>query len=222
MSSSTDTAAFVERVVPARQPPTSGLPPLVVMLHGIGADEHDLVGLAPALDPRVTVVSLRAPRAYHTGFSWFDIDFRPGGQIVPNLDQARASLRDLVAYLGGAAARHRTYPRRVFLLGFSQGAMMSLGVLHTQPSLLAGVVALSGRFPGETFGTPAGSMRDIPVFVGHGTYDDVLAIDNGRKVRDALTPQVNDLTYREYPVGHGISDAEMQDIAAWLTRHLGN
>ena len=221
MSSHTITPAFVERVAPARQPPPTGRPPLVVMLHGIGADEHDLFGLAPALDPRVMVVSLRAPRPYHTGYSWFDIDFRPGGQIVPNLEQARAALRDLIAWLQEAPARHGTDPQRTFLLGFSQGAMMSLGVLHTKPALLAGVLALSGRFPGDAFGAPAGTMREVPVFVGHGTHDDVLAIENGRQVRDALTPHVRDLTYREYPIGHGISDAEMTDVAAWLTAHLG-
>ena len=213
--------SFVERVASARQPPATGRPPLVVMLHGIGADEHDLFGLAPALDPRVTVVSLRAPRPYHTGYSWFDIDFRPGGKIVPNLEQARATLKDLIAWLENAPAQHDTDPRRTYLLGFSQGAMMSLGVLHTKPTLLAGVLALSGRFPGEAFGTGTDGMRDIPVFVGHGTHDDVLAIENGRQVRDALTPQVRDLTYREYPIGHGISEAEVADVAAWLTAHLG-
>ena len=99
--------------------------------------------------------------------------------------------------------------------------MMSLGVLHTQPELLAGVLALSGRFPGDAFGEPSGTPRDVPVFVAHGTQDDVLPIENGRQIHTALTPQVRDLTYREYPVGHGISPAELNDIAAWLPAHLG-
>ena len=214
------TPSFVEQVAAPRQP--SSLRPLLVMLHGIGADEHDLFGLAAALDPRLTVVSLRAPRPYSAGYSWFDIEFRPGGQIVPNLEQARATLQDLITWLQAAPARHGTDPSRTFLLGFSQGAMMSLGVLQTQPTLLAGVLALSGRFPGEAFGTPSDAVGAVPVFVAHGTQDDVLPIENGRKVRDTLTSHVRDLTYREYPIGHGISDAEVKDVSAWLTAHLGS
>lgn len=212
--------SFVERVASPRQ--AADLKPLVVLLHGIGADEHDLFGLAPALDARCTVVSLRAPRAYGPGFSWFDIDFRPGGQIIPNLDQARATVKDLVAWLETAPSRYHTDPQRTFLLGFSQGAMMSLGVLHARPDLLAGVIALSGRFPGDAFSEAATTARAVPVFVAHGTLDDVLPIANGRQIRDALSAKVADLTYREYPVGHGIAPAEMADIAVWLAAHLSS
>jgi phospholipase/carboxylesterase len=212
---------FVERVVPPRQP-APGTPPLLVMLHGIGADENDLLSLADHVDPRFLVVSLRAPRPYHGGWAWFQIDWRPDGSVVPDVAQARATLADLVGWLGAAPARLGTDPQRVYLLGFSQGAMMSLGVLRAAPERLAGVVALSGLRVDELVVTPAApdAMARVPVFVGHGTRDDVLPVANGRAIREALAPRVRDFTYREYAVAHGIGADEVADVATWLTAHL--
>lgn len=208
---------FTERVVaPRRARP--GPPPLLVLLHGIGADEHDLLPLAGAVAPQCTTVSLRAPYHYSVGYAWFHLDFRPGGEVVPDVAQARTALRDLVAWLEAAPARLGTDPTHTYLLGFSQGAMMSLGVLRTIPERLAGVMALSGRFAAPLFEAtaPPEAVARVPVLVAHGTYDDVLPIANGRATRDALTPLVHDLTYREFPVAHGISDDEVTFVAGWL------
>lgn len=215
--------SFVERTVPARQP-SAGLPPLLVMLHGIGADENDLLPLARAFDPRLVVVSVRAPRRYHVGYSWFHIDFRPDGTVVPDVAQARATLADLVRWLDAAPARLGADASRVFLLGFSQGAMMGLGVLHAAPERLAGVVALSGRFSGDLFPARAPSARvaEVPLLVCHGTHDDVLPVENGRRTRDAMQATSRDFTYEEFPIGHGISDAEVELVSRWLVRRLGS
>ena len=213
---------FVEKIIPARTP-TPGAPPLLVLLHGIGADENDLAPIAAELDPRLTVVSLRAPRRYHTGWAWFQIDWRPDGSMVPNVREAHETLTDLVRWLAAAPPRLGADANRVYLLGFSQGAMMSLGVLRTVPERLAGVIALSGRFGEDFFDAPASpeAVARVPLFVGHGTRDDLLPVGNGRAIRDFFAPRVRDLTYREYAVGHGIAAEEMRDVAAWLAQRLG-
>jgi phospholipase/carboxylesterase len=212
---------FVERVVRPRQA-ASGAPPLLVMLHGIGADENDLLPIASSLDARLLVVSLRAPRHYHGGWAWFDIAWGADGSVRPDVEQARAALGDVVRWLAAAPARLGADERRVFLLGFSQGAMMSLGVLQTTPDRLAGVVALSGRPVDGLVTGPAApdAIARVPLFVGHGTRDDVLPIANGRVVRDTFAPLVRDFTYREYPVAHGIAPGELADVAAWLAALL--
>jgi phospholipase/carboxylesterase len=219
----TPTPTFVERTQPSRQP-AEGLPPLLVLLHGIGANEDDLFPLAHEVDPRFTVVSLRAPRPYHGGWAWFDIQFRSSARIVPDVAQAKATLADLVRWLGAAPERLGTDPEKTFLLGFSQGAMMSLGLLVTVPERLAGVVALSGRAPGELFGAPPNpdAVARVPLFVAHGTHDDVLPVDNGREIQQGFGSRLQDFTYREFPVGHGISDDELRTVDAWLSNHLGN
>jgi phospholipase/carboxylesterase len=213
---------WTHRLVPARRTVDGARPPLLVLLHGIGADEDDLLPLASALDPRFTVVSLRAPHGYHVGAAWFPIAFRPGGEVVPEVAVARATLADLVRWIEAAPERFGTDPSRTFLLGFSQGAMMSLGALEAAPERLAGVVALSGRASADLFppsASPEATAR-VPLLVAHGTWDDVLPVANGRRVRDAFTGRSRDFTYREFPVGHGISDEELDVVAAWLGERL--
>ena len=211
---------FVARAVPPREP--TAAPPLLVLLHGIGADEHDLLPLGRFLDPRCHVVSLRAPRDYVVGHAWFPIDFRPDGSVVPDVAAARETLADLQSWLAAAPAGFGTDPSRTFLLGFSQGAMMSLGLLCTAPERLAGVMALSGRFaPGlfEATAAPEAIAR-VPLLVAHGLHDDVLPIAHGRGVRDAFADLVSDFTYEEFPMGHEICQAELTLVAAWLSARL--
>lgn len=212
---------FAARVVePRRAGP--GAPPLLVLLHGIGADENDLLPLAPHLDPRFRFVSLRAPRPWAPGFAWFPIEFRSDGSVLPDVAEAVRARDDLRRWVIGAPARYGTDPGRTYLLGFSQGAMMSLGVLSSAPEALAGVVALSGRSPAGLF--PATAAADaiarVPLLVAHGTADPVLAVENGRRIRDAFSGLSRDLTYQEFPIGHTIGDAELRLVADWLTRHL--
>jgi phospholipase/carboxylesterase len=195
---------------------------MLVMLHGIGSNENDLVRLAADLDPRLLVVSLRAPRPYHGGFAWFGLDFPTPGEVVPNVEQAHETVADLVRWLGAAPVRLGADPQQVYLLGFSQGAMMSLAVLQTAPERLAGVVALSGLFDGRLVTTPAASsaVAHVPVFVAHGLQDRVLPIADGRAIRDHFQPIVENLTYREYPIAHTIAADETRDIAEWLTARI--
>ena len=216
------TPTWTARVAEPRQTSPGSPPPLLVLLHGIGADENDLFPLAAHLDPRLEVVSLRAPHAYYAGHAWFHLDIRPGGELVPDVAQARATLADLVRWVTAAPARYGTDPRRTFLLGFSQGAMMSLGVLCTAPERLAGVVALSGRSPKGLFDCPAAreEIARVPLLVAHGTLDDVLPVAFGRAIRDEFQGLSIDFTYREFPIGHGIAPDELELVASWLTKHL--
>lgn len=216
-------ATAPEWVVRTRAPraAAAGRPPLLVLLHGIGTDENDLFPIADRLDPRFQVVSLRAPGTYVMGHSWFHIEFRPDGTVVPDVAGAHRTLAALRRWLAAAPARFGTDPRRTVLLGFSQGAMMSLGVLRTEPALVFAVVALSGRAPGDLFPAtaPADAVAAVPLFVGHGLHDDVLPVAHGRATQQAFAGGA-DVTYREYPVAHGITDAELRDVAAWLTARL--
>jgi phospholipase/carboxylesterase len=217
----TSAPTWIERRAEPRQP-SSDRPPLLVMLHGIGADENDLFPLARAVDPRFEVVSLRAPHDYSIGHAWFHIDILPGGRVVPDVGQAHEALADLVRWIEAAPARLGTDARRTFLLGFSQGAMMALGALGAAPERLAGVVALSSRAPAGLFEASASpeAISRVPLFVAHGTHDDVLPVANGRGVRDAFALLSRDFTYEEFPIGHGIGDEELALVAAWLAAHL--
>jgi phospholipase/carboxylesterase len=198
-------------------------PPLLLLLHGIGSNEEDLIGLAPYLDQRFLIVSARAPNPYGWGgYAWFEIEWLPD-RIEIDREQAIASRELIVAFIGEAIAAYGADPARVYLLGFSQGAMMSAWVALSQPDLVAGTVLMSGRIPEEVRDQIAEpeQLADKPFLVVHGTRDQTLPIANGRASRDLLQELPVDLTYREYPMAHEVSAESLADVAAWLSARLG-
>jgi len=214
--------AWVERTLAPRKALGPAGPALLVLLHGIGAAENDLFSLAGEFDQRFRIVSLRAPYDYHSGHAWFRIDFGADGSITPDAAQANATLADLVHWLDAAPTRFGTDPTRTYLLGFSQGAMMCVGVLRTAPERVAGVVALSGRADEAVFRQRADrdATARVPVFMAHGLSDDVIRIADARRGRDAFQSLSHDFTWREYPIRHGIDSDEVHDVVTWLTAHL--
>jgi phospholipase/carboxylesterase len=191
--------------------------PGLLLLHGRGADELDLLGLAPALDPRLAIVSARAPFALGAGHHWYEVlDIGH-----PEARSFRRSLALLDAFSTEIVARYDLDPTQLYVLGFSQGAMMAAALTLTQPERFAGTLALSGYLPLHA-GLPfeAGAQTGKAWFVAHGELDPVIPISFGRESRDFLTSVEADLTYHEYPIPHTISDAEMNDIAHWLRSRL--
>jgi phospholipase/carboxylesterase len=188
----------------------------------VGSNEEDLFGLAPYLDERFLVVSARAPVALeYGGYGWFRIDFTPRG-MEADLDQAKESLGMLPGFIDGLVDAYSVDPRRVYLAGFSQGAMMSLALLLTRPERLAGVVAMSGRLPPQLLELEPDreALNGRPVLITHGLYDPVLPVENGRAARDYLAKLPVELTYREYPMAHEVSAGSLRDVTSWLSEAL--
>jgi phospholipase/carboxylesterase len=207
-----------------REPARRGqaAPPLLLLLHGVGSNEEDLFGLAPYLDERFLVVSARAPVALdYGGYGWFRIDFTPRGMIA-DVEQAKKSLAMLPGFVDELVETYGADGRRVYLMGFSQGAMMSLALTLTSPERVAGVVAMSGRLPRQVLGLEPDreALTGMPVLVTHGLYDPMLPIENGRAARDYLAALPVELTYREYPMAHEVSMESLRDVAQWLTKVL--
>lgn len=195
---------------------------MLLLLHGVGSNEHDLIQLAPYLDPRFFVVSPRAPITLAPGmYAWFEVQLDPVRPII-NPQQAESSREKLLTFIDKAIETYRIDPLRVYLMGFSQGAIMSFSVGLTHPEKIAGIVAMSGRVLPEIVPHIAApeALRDLPIFVAHGTEDQVLPIHHGRAARELLQRLPVALTYREYPMGHQISDQSLADIAGWLTQRL--
>lgn len=195
---------------------------MLLLLHGVGSNEHDLIQLAPYLDPRFFVVSARAPITLAPGmYAWFEVQLDPVRPII-NPQQAESSREKLLTFIDKAIETYRIDPLRVYLMGFSQGAIMSFSVSLTHPEKMAGIVAMSGRVLPEIVPHIAApeALRDLPIFVAHGTEDQVLPIHHGRAARELLQRLPVALTYREYPIGHQISDQSLADIAGWLTQRL--
>jgi phospholipase/carboxylesterase len=197
-------------------------PPLLLLLHGVGSNERDLFGLAPALDPRFTVLSLRGPNPLGPGsYAWFEVRFTPQGPVI-NPQQAEASRQALIGFIDEAVPAYGADPRQVYLMGFSQGAIMSASVALTRPDLVAGAVLMSGRILPEIRPLIAApeQVQGLPLLVVHGTADNVLPIQHGRASNELLSGLPVSLDYREYPMAHTVSEQSLADIAAWLSRRL--
>ena len=214
------TLSLVHQTLPVRAEAVPSKPPLLLLLHGIGSNEDDLFGLAPYLDERFMIVSARAPLVMGPGsFAWFNIEFTTGG-IQADLKQAEQSHALLLKFIDELIETYDADPNCVFLMGFSQGAMMSLNAALAQPDKVAGVVALCGRFPSQVKRAAPEALRDKPVFVSHGIYDPMLPVESGREAREKLEALGVALTYREYPMGHEVSMESLRDVTAWLSATL--
>ena len=198
-------------------------PPLLVLLHGVGADEHDLMPLADGLDPQLFCASLRAPHeAQGMGRAWFAIDWSTSPPAY-DLAEAEASRAAICALLPELVRRHGTDPARTFVLGFSQGAAMALAVALTRPDLVRGLVLHSGRLlpdlPPRI--APPEALAGLEALVLHGVADDVLPVERGREIRDLLAPLLGArLTYREHPTGHSVTMDSLDDVARWLAARV--
>jgi phospholipase/carboxylesterase len=208
--------AFVER-------PADGEPMgLLVLHHGRGASEHDLVPLGEVLDPshRLHVVAPRAPLSLPgaPGYHWYVVP-RIG---YPDPDTFRSSAKALGEFHDGLWERTGIAPERTVLGGFSMGTVMShaLGLEGDRP-VPAGILGFSGFVPTvEGWAPDLDGRRGLPVFVAHGRNDPVIDVAFGRRARELLEDGGLDVEYHESDVGHQIDRAHLPAAIAWLERTL--
>jgi phospholipase/carboxylesterase len=190
---------------------------MLFLLHGRGASEHDLLPLADALDPdrRLVAVLPRAPlRLPPGGNHWYVV--REIGR--PDPTTFLPTLAATGDWMDTVAAAHGIESGRVVVAGFSQGAVMSyalgLGVGRPRP---AGVIALSGFVPSVPgFELDPAGRTGLPVAIGHGTLDQVIEVEWGRRARDLLEGAGMTIRYRESVMGHSIDPVFLDELRAWL------
>ena len=193
--------------------------PLLILLHGVGSNERDLARLEPYF-PGFNVLSARAPLPLGDDrYAWFHVEFTP--EPEHNAAEAEASRRTLLTFLGELAERYGVTHKVIYLLEFSQGAILGLSVALSAPQQVAGVVAMNGRILQEVSAnvTPSAEHRNLPVLVTHGVDDDKLLIHHARASKAVLESLPVALTYREYPTGHELGGASLRDAGVWLGQH---
>jgi phospholipase/carboxylesterase len=191
---------------------------LLILHHGRGTDERDLIGLADFIDPekRLRVVSPRAPLQLpgSPGYHWYLVP-RVGYPDPETFEAARAALAELHDELWEESG---IGPERTVLGGFSMGAVMSytMGLSAERPAV-AGILAFSGFVPTVEGWEPALSDRaETRAFVSHGRRDPVIGIEFAERARELLSEGGLDVTYRESDLGHQIDPAHLREASAWL------
>ncbi len=196
--------------------------PLVVLLHGRGADRFDLLSLAQVIAPGAVVVTPEAPHSglpwgYGAGWAWY----RYLGGTTPEPESFEASQRALDAFLAELPGRLpvRTGPR--VLGGFSQGGTMSVGFALRNPGTVPLALNLSGFFPDHpSVRADAETVRGTRFFWGHGTMDPAIPFEHAVAGRTVLRDAGAELEARDYRMGHAIGDEEAADVRAWIERSL--
>jgi phospholipase/carboxylesterase len=191
---------------------------LLVLHHGRGTDEHDLLPLADALDPRqrLHVVTPRAPLTLPgwAGYHWYAVP-RVG---FPDPDTFAASYSLLSDFHDELWRRTGIGPERTVLGGFSMGCVMSyaLGLGGDRPAP-AGILAFSGFIPSvEGWQAHFEDRRALRPLVRHGTEDPVIEISFCRAAREALLAGGLDVDYEEFHGGHSIPPAVLPGARQWL------
>lgn len=195
---------------------------LLVLHHGRGADELDLLGLADALDPerRLHVVTPRAPLTLPgaPGHHWYVVH-RVGH---PDPATFRAAVSELGAFHDELWSRTGIPPERTVLGGFSQGSVMSytMGLGPGRP-VPAGILAFSGFIPTVDGWRPDVEERPTRVFIAHGRSDPVIGVEFARQAYEALEQAGMDVAYHESDVPHTIDPAHLPAAQQWLAGTIG-
>lgn len=206
----------------SERPPRGEPAGLLVLHHGRGTDEHDLLGLADVLDPagRLHVVSARGPLTLPgwAGHHWYVVR-RVG---YPDAETFHASYRRLASFHDELCETLGIGPERTVLGGFSMGAVMSyalgLGADRPRPG---GILAFSGFVPTVDGWEPELAGRaGLPVFIAHGRRDPVIDVSFARTARDLLQPAGLAIEYHESEAGHHIDPDHLPHALAWLESAL--
>ena len=200
----------------------------LIILHGLGADGSDFAPLADEMDLRaIGVVRYVLPHApqmpvtINGGYvmpAWFDIRHDRSQEDEAGLRASQARVEALLA-----REQARGVPaHRIVLAGFSQGCAMALLTGLRYPERLAGIVGMSGYLPlaAKLADERNRANADVPIFLAHGTQDDMVALPRATASRDALQALGYPVDWHAYPMGHSLCLEEVADLQAWLLRVL--
>ena len=196
--------------------------PLLVLVHGYGADECDLFSLAGEFPDVFHVVSPRAPIDLPWGgAAWYSLDFVNGEKFT--CDTEAVAARDtLHMFINEAIEAYDADPSQVWYLGFSQGAILGYGLMTTYPQQVRYYMPLSGYLEKAvvSYDVAADDMKDVKVFATHGSVDPVIPVQWARLIKPFMESRCVDFTYNEYYMAHGISPEGLTLMRRWVDENL--
>ena len=199
-------------------PEADSVYPTILALHGRGSNEDDLIGLAQYLPQEFFWISPRGPFILgQNSFEWFQIT-----QIgKPDPVRLANALSVLDTFIDEIIANYPVNINELYLLGFSQGSIVSMSYALTKPHRVAGVIAQSGYIPHESgLQIDAAGIKNKPFILTHGIQDSMLPVDWARRSRNTLQNLETNLEYHEFNMGHQVSGESLAIINDWLERQI--
>ncbi|MFC4968880.1 alpha/beta hydrolase [Paenibacillus sp. GCM10023248] len=187
--------------------------PVVFTLHGKGSNESNMFGLVAPLADDFILIGIRGNLPLGAGFQYYELKSL-GNPIRELFDEA---VNRLEAFIHYATQKYPIDENRRFLLGFSQGAILSMTLALTMGDQLKGIVALNGYVPEFVKREYSlRSVKDVSVFVSHGEYDSVFPVRIGHETAAFFKEQTPLLTFNIYPSDHGVTEQNQLDVLEWL------
>tara|TARA_B110000091_G_C13729660_1_gene438472 strand:+ start:78 stop:719 length:642 start_codon:yes stop_codon:yes gene_type:complete len=196
-------------------------PPLLILLHGYGSNEQDLFSFAEELPDDLLIVSAQAPYEMGSGaYAWYAINFDDVNGKFSDLKQAKISVDKIAVFIDQIKLKYKTDPNKTFLLGFSQGAILSYSLSFYYPNKVQNIIALSGYINTELLPTDISEEIQTSYYCSHGSVDQVLPVDWARKSKPFLDHLGFSNVYSEYPVGHGVAPQNFYSFKSWIEKRL--
>jgi phospholipase/carboxylesterase len=190
----------------------------IIMLHGVWSNEWDLFSLHEQFGEDSIVYSLQWPFSLGMGrYAWYPVDFSTGKALYQS-DDVEKWYHEICDCIDEVQKKYSLDNENIFLMGFSQGAIMSYYTLWKSPEKIGGIIALSGRILDEIElqSVDTSQYQGKKVFVGHGTLDQVILFSATEKVEKYLWSLGLMWAIHSYPIAHSIVHTEIQDIVEWI------
>jgi len=194
--------------------------PILILLHGLGSNESDLFSFAQHIDNRMLVVSVRAPiRLKEDRYSWYSLS-RNGTDWLFNDKEVLKASETILQFVDELAKAYNLEGSPIYLGGFSQGAIVSLGTALLHPDRIRGAISMSGQLYPVFIDAYRRNYTTLELLVTHGRKDGVLPFSQIEKDVEILKQKGLNPEVYYYDSAHNISNENFKDLMNWLTRSL--
>lgn len=190
--------------------------PTLLLLHGTGGDENDLITLGRELAPGANLLSPRGKVLEH-GMPRF---FRRLAEGVFDEEDLKLRTRELAEFVEESAGRYGVDPNTLFAVGFSNGANIAASLLLSYTGLLSGAVLFRPMVPFEPDASARPDLSGIPVYIGAGKRDPIVPKENTERLAELLAKAGANVSLNWQPCGHGMETADVRGAERWLSREM--
>ncbi|MFB9989819.1 alpha/beta hydrolase [Bacillus benzoevorans] len=209
-------APLVYELRKPRQIDPNQIYPALFLMHGMGSNEQNMLPLTEGLEEKFFIFSIRGPIPQPPGFAFFTIE----GYGKPHREVFDEAIGRVTEFIDYAAMQYPIDQEQLYLLGFSQGAILSMSLSLVLGSRIKGIVALSGYIPKFVREKEDTDVSGLAAFVSHGKFDQVLPYDWGLEAQEFLKEKGASVTFQTYSNLHTVSTQNQKDYTEWLFTQL--
>ena len=196
---------------------------LLILLHGYGSNEEDLFSFATELPDNLLIISARAPQSLgFESYAWYSINFTADEGKFSDIPEAIEARETIATFIDEIQEKYKIAPNKTFLLGFSQGTILSYSVALNYPEKIQKIIALSGYINPELLSENLNNKdySKLDFFISHGSVDQVIPADWAKKAPLFLDNINVKNSYKEYGVGHGVAPQNFFDFKKWIEERM--